>query len=76
MFQEKVIHSYTNRSILAEILSKITRFFQIFLKFEPRFKYEKILKNWPIHKPTFVFYKGSFIYQEIDFTAHVGGTPP
>ena len=58
--------------ILRQILNKITRFFKRFLWL----KFRKILKNRPIHIQNFAFYKGSFMYQEADFAAHVGGTSP
>ena len=64
-------------SIFGQILSKITRFFQNFLKFEPILaQISEFLKNQPIHIPNFTFYKGSFIYQEADFATHVSGTSP
>ena len=59
--------------IFGQILSKITRFFQNFLKFE---QFGDLLKNQPIHIPNFAFYRGSFIYQEADFATHVSGTSP
>ena len=67
-FQEKVTHSYTNRSNFEANFEQnhtiFPKFSQILAKFE----------NRPIHIPNFVFYKGSFIYQEVDFATHVGGT--
>ena len=63
--------------IFGQILNKITRFFQNFLKFEPILaQISEFLKNQPIHIPNFAFYKGSFIYQEADFATHVSGTSP
>ena len=41
-----------------------------------RLKFGQILKNQPIQKPNFAFYKGSFIDQEADFATPVGGTFP
>ena len=48
--------------IMAQILSKITRFFQIFLNLSQFWLKFGSLKNGPIYIPNFAFYKGSFIY--------------
>ena len=63
--------------ILCQILSKITQFSKTFLKLSHFWlKFGNILKNRPIHIPNFTFYKGSFIYQEADFSTRVGATSP
>ena len=57
------------------IMSKITQFLKknFLILSQSWLKFRKILKNQPIHISNFAFYKGSFIYKEVDFATHVGG---
>ena len=62
---------------MGQILNKITKFFQNFLKFEPiSAQIGPNFEKRPIHIPDFASYKGSFIYQEAGFATHVSGTSP
>ena len=68
---------YQLNQFCAKFWAKSPDFSQIFLNLSQFWlKFRKILKNWPILMPNFVFYKRSFIYQEADFATHVGGTSP
>ena len=59
----------------AKFWTKLQFFSKIFLNLSQFWlKFGQILKNQPIHILDFVFYKGSFIYQEADFAAHVSDT--
>ena len=57
--------------------AKSPNFFKIFLNLTKFWlKFQKFLKNRPIHIPNFAFYAGSFIHQEAEFVTHVGSTSP
>ena len=65
---EKVTHSYTNRPILGQILTKLPDFFSS--------NFLIILIYIGLLVPKFALNKGSLIYQEADFATHVSGTFP
>ena len=62
---------YQSTQFLEKFWAKSNNFSKIFLNILAQIW--KILKNQPIYIPNFAFYKGSFIYQEVDFATHVGG---